>query len=67
MTHFSDCTGNGSEPCWDCAGQGFTSVATEDDPCGDFEEMCETCSGSGYVRCPGCDEQDASQTGSEDT
>lgn len=52
--HFADCTGNGSEPCWDCGGDGFYSVPTDDDPMGDEEIVCTTCEGKGSMRCPGC-------------
>lgn len=53
--HLTDCTGNGSEPCWDCGGDGFYCVAEDDDPSGDVEYRCETCNGTGDVRCPGCE------------
>ena len=56
--HFYECSGNGSESCWDCGGQGFYCVATDDDPSADDEYTCEICDGSGYVRCPGCTEQE---------
>ena len=52
--HLADCTGNGSEPCWDCGGDGFVQIAEDDDPMADREYTCETCRGKGEVRCPGC-------------
>jgi DnaJ-class molecular chaperone len=54
-SHFTECTGNGSEPCWDCGGDGFYSVPEDDDPMGDLEYQCETCAGKGVVVCPGCE------------
>lgn len=55
--HLDGCTGNGSETCWDCGGEGSFLVPFDD--CSDEEEECETCNGFGEVRCPGCAAQDA--------
>lgn len=46
---------NGSEPCWDCGGDGEVLQATSDDPEDDRVVLCPTCEGTGYVACPACD------------
>jgi hypothetical protein len=37
-----------SEPCGDCGGQGFFSVASDDDEMADKEYCCESCRGTGF-------------------
>lgn len=58
VPHLSNCTGNGSEPCWDCGGDCIVSVATSDDPGDDEEKWCTTCEATGVIRCPGCHAQE---------
>jgi DnaJ-class molecular chaperone len=50
--HRADC--EGTEDCGDCGGDGFTQVATDDDPMADAETRCETCQGTGTRLCQGC-------------
>lgn len=55
--HLSDCTGNGSEPCWQCGGDGFTEEWDEGSLADEYV-TCSVCDGDGYFRCPGCKEDE---------
>ena len=53
--HLAGCTGNGSESCWHCGGEGWVERAFSDDPYDVDTIRCYVCDGEGDIRCPGCE------------